>query len=55
MSGKVVEINEALDGAPEEINNDPYGAFIAAVEFETLEGIELLTAEEYEAFVAEEN
>lgn len=29
--------------------------FIAAVEFETLEGIELLTAEEYEAFVAEEN
>ena len=46
---------EALDGAPEEINNDPYGAFIAAVEFETLEGIELLTAEEYEAFVAEEN
>ena len=55
VSGKVVEINEALDGAPEEINNDPYGAFIAAVEFETLEGIELLTAEEYEAFVAEEN
>ena len=55
VSGTVVEINEALDGAPENINNDPYGAFIAAVEFETLDGVELLSAEEYDAFVAEGN
>ena len=25
-SGEVIEINEALGGAPEAINNDPYGA-----------------------------
>ena len=25
-SGEVIEINEALGGAPESINNDPYGA-----------------------------
>ena len=55
VSGTVVEINEALDGAPETINNDPYGAFIAAVEFETLDGVELLSAEDYDAFVAEGN
>ncbi len=53
VTGKVVEVNEALADQPELINSDPYGAFIAAVEFESLEGVELLTAEEYEAFIAE--
>ena len=26
VGGEVVEINEALDGAPETVNDDPYGA-----------------------------
>ena len=25
MSGEVVEVNDALDDAPEKINEDPYG------------------------------
>ena len=54
VTGTVTEVNEELADQPELINSDPYGAFIAAVEFETLDGVELLTAEEYDAFVAEE-
>ncbi len=26
LSGEIVEVNEALEGAPETINDDPYGA-----------------------------
>ena len=33
LNGKVVEINEALNDAPEKVNQDPYGAgWIAVVE-----------------------
>lgn len=55
VSGKIIEVNEELDGEPELLNKDAYGQFIAAVEVSEVNDKELLTAEEYEAFLAEEN
>jgi glycine cleavage system H protein len=49
----VLEINEELEDSPENLNEDPYGAWIIKVENVTGEE-ELLTAEEYEAHCAEE-
>lgn len=54
VSGKVVEVNEALDAKPELINEDPYANFIAAFEFTSIAGDELMSAQEYDAFVAAE-
>lgn len=54
VSGKVVEINEALDETPELLNQDAYGQFIVAIEVSDTNESELLTAEEYEAFLAEQ-
>jgi glycine cleavage system H protein len=39
VSGKVVEVNESLIDAPEQINNEPYGAgWMAKIEPSNLEG-----------------
>jgi glycine cleavage system H protein len=54
VSGKVVEVNEALDGEPELINKDPYGAFLAVIEFSSVNEDALLTAQQYEALLAAE-
>lgn len=54
VSGKVVEVNEALDGEPELINKDPYGAFLAVIEFSFVNEDALLTAQQYEALLAAE-
>lgn len=54
VGGKVVEVNEELESAPEKINADPYGAFIAVIEVNELDESALLTAGEYDAFVAAE-
>ncbi len=54
VGGKVVEVNEALEAQPELINSDPYGAFIAVIEVSALDEAALLSAEEYDAFVASE-
>lgn len=32
VSGKVLEVNDALDGSPELLNDDPYGSWIIKVE-----------------------
>ena len=32
ISGKVLEVNDALDGSPELLNDDPYGSWIIKVE-----------------------
>ena len=48
VTGVVCEINEELLDAPENLNNDPYGAWIIKVENVT-DTEELLSAEEYEA------
>ena len=53
VSGVICEVNEALDDAPETLNEDPYGAWIIKVEKVTEEE-ELLEAAAYEAFCAEE-
>lgn len=53
VSGIVCEINEELLDAPELVNQDAYGAWIIKVENVSAEG-ELLDAEAYEAFCAEE-
>ena len=53
VTGKVVEVNEELDGAPEKLNEDAFENFIAAVEFTEIED-GLMDADEYEKFCAEE-
>ncbi len=53
VSGTVKEVNEALADAPEKMNEAPYDAwFVLAEEVSDTDG--LLTAEEYERFIAEE-
>ena len=53
VSGVICAINEELDDSPENLNEDPYGAWIIKVEQVTGEE-ELLDAAAYEAFCAEE-
>lgn len=55
VSGKVVEINGELDGAPELVNQDPYGkGWMIVVEMtDPEETADLMSASEYEAFVEE--
>ena len=53
VSGVICEVNEGLEATPEELNADPYGAWIIKVEAVTAEE-ELLEAEAYEAFCAQE-
>lgn len=54
VAGKVVEVNEELDASPELLNEDAYAQFIAAVEVSEINESELLSAEEYDAFLASE-
>ena len=54
VSGRIAEVNEALDDAPELLNSDPYGAWIFRVE-DITDFAELLDAEDYEAFTKEEH
>ena len=53
VSGTVLEVNEELEDSPENLNEDPYGAWIIKVENVSGEE-ELLDAAAYEAFCAEE-
>ena len=53
VTGKVCEVNEELADSPENLNSDPYGAWIIKVEAITEEE-ELLDAAAYETFCAEE-
>lgn len=56
VSGKVIEVNDALIDSPEVINDDPYGdAWMIKVEISNPAEIDdLLTADEYKEFVEEE-
>ncbi len=56
VSGTVREINTELLNTPETLNEDPYGdAWLVQVEMNDPEELEkLMTAEEYEQFVKEE-
>jgi glycine cleavage system H protein len=54
VTGKVVDKNAEVEDNPELINSDPYGrAWLVAVEAGGDDG-DLLTAAEYQAFIAEE-
>lgn len=54
-SGKVVAINESLNQAPEEINKDAHRAWLVRLELTNPDDVKkLLSAEEYERYVAEE-
>lgn len=56
VSGKIVEVNSGLEDAPEVINSDAYGqGWMVLVELSNQEELfNLLTAEQYSAFVEEE-
>lgn len=45
-TGEVVEVNEELEGSPEMINSDAYGAWICKIRFTELG--ESMSAEEYQ-------
>lgn len=52
VDGEVVEVNSAVTGAPELVNQDAFGAgWLIKVRFESLP--ELLTAAEYDALIGE--
>lgn len=56
VSGAVVKVNHALEEHPERMNDDPYGdGWMAVIEMADPRELDnLMTAEDYEAFVAEE-
>lgn len=55
ISGKVVEVNEELIDDPALLNADPYENWMIKVEITNKEELEeLMTSEEYEKFLAEE-
>ncbi|WP_352420881.1 glycine cleavage system protein GcvH [Proteiniborus sp.] len=55
ISGKVVEVNEDLDGEPGLVNEDPYANWIVKIELsDESELKELMNAEEYEDFCSKE-
>ena len=53
VTGVIAAVNEELLDAPEKLNEDPYGAWIARIEQVTGQA-ELMDAAAYEAFTQEE-
>jgi glycine cleavage system H protein len=55
VAGKVVEVNESLEEQPELVNEDPHGQgwLIKLEGFSEADLEELMTAEQYEAFLAD--
>ena len=53
VGGEVVEVNQTLNDAPEKINEDPYGEGWM-IKLRVLGEVDLLSAEEYERVVEEE-
>ncbi len=55
VSGKVIEVNDALDETPEVINEDPYGkGWIAVIEIGNKEEISnLMDSKEYQNYIEE--
>ena len=54
VGGEVVEVNSALEDAPENINEDPYGEGWI-VKLRTTDEADILSPEEYEKVVEEES
>ena len=54
-SGKVLEVNQSLNDAPESINKEAHSAWMVKIELSNpKEAGGLMSAEEYEAYIAEE-
>lgn len=54
-SGKVTAINEALNQSPEMVNKDAHSAWMIKIELKNPKELDgLLSADQYEAYVAEE-
>ena len=54
ISGEIVEVNETLEDQPEQLNSDPYGAWIVKVRPADVSELDsLMDASAYEAFVRE--
>jgi len=55
VSGEVIEVNDALEGEPDLVNSDAYGAgWIIKVKIsENNDDVELMTADEYATFLEE--
>ena len=53
VAGEVVEVNDALNDTPEDVNNDPYGAaWMLKIKMENPnEADGMLSAEEYEEYL----
>lgn len=53
VSGRILEINEALEDAPEWVNQDPYGKawFVRIAILDPSEVDDLMDAQAYEAFI----
>ncbi|MBW8749184.1 MAG: glycine cleavage system protein GcvH [Acidobacteriaceae bacterium] len=54
VNGKVLEVNEALNSAPESVNADANATWMIKAEFDASQLESLLTAEAYEKFISEE-
>lgn len=56
VAGEIVKVNEALGDAPESVNEDPYGEgwMIVVKMADPAQADDLMSADDYEAFVAEE-
>lgn len=55
ISGKVLEVNEALSDSPQLINEDPYGSWIVAVEITDKATLDnLMNEQEYKDFCSKE-
>ena len=54
ISGTITEVNAALNGAPELVNNDPYGeGWMAKMTVDSIADVEaLMSAEAYTAMVS---
>lgn len=54
VSGEVIEVNDDLDGSPETVNSDPYGAgwMIKIRMSDASQADQLMSAEDYESFVS---
>lgn len=52
VSGEIVEVNQALDGAPEQVNDDPYGTWIFCVKADDLSALDqLMDADAYQRII----
>lgn len=53
LSGKIIEVNQNLESAPESVNKDPYGdGWMIKIELSNLEEVnDLLDAEAYKALL----